>query len=310
MRRTPLAAFAASILAVTCSAFAQSADHQIRLDRLPERGSSWDVRVDARLEERAVSIVCGERHAIETQTVVVVLDAVATVDNVNEAGVPVAMNYLVNECTLTRDGITTIMAQPGSTLRVSTLQDGQTSFAVSGGTLQPSWIAALRIVAGLDAPSGLRDSVFGSTVPRSIGESWPVDDGLAMSAGGWAELSAGQGRVDGKTTLREVRRRDEMDCLLVEGRLEVTGSPAAGGPLGLEPTESRWMLHHESLLPVDGTLPAVEETSRTHAQLILHGRPRTPHEGAAVLLTSNRTVHTSRTLHAAPGFAAAPDDRP
>lgn len=195
----------------------------IQLERGAPKGARFLLTSEARIF-RSESVVEGEEEVQSEGSGEgeVKLTAIATVHGVNGEGGITQAEYEVWTFSGSIDGASVAQIPAGSVLRTEKTEEG-TRITLDDGELTPRQLLLLVQVletAQEDQPGD--DDIFGTEEPRAVGETWPVNADQAVKAFSANGTKLSAEAVSGGSRLVERRQVAGVDCLHIEGRLDVS----------------------------------------------------------------------------------------
>ncbi|MCP3905997.1 MAG: hypothetical protein GY715_20425 [Planctomycetes bacterium] len=251
-------------------------EYEIRMHRPAKVGQRMHVRGFGMQEQSTTASTNGRTKESKLH---VDFEAEANVVAVNSLGRPIHVSYRVLKCEMTRDGNTTKIAAPGTTIVAREDKGSQTVFEIDGRPVGKDARKALKMVAGLDNEQMTDDEMLGTERPRVIGESWPVN--RAMMARKFQQQSANPISPDdiaGATTLAGVTTQNGYPCLVLHS--SITSENAVPGlnsvPPGFELEDGSMTMTIQRTLPKDAHLPSLSDAARMDLQFVLAGTSNNP----------------------------------
>jgi hypothetical protein len=132
--------------------------------------------------------------------------------------------------------------------------------------LDEASLQALKSVIPTTLGVNTEQHVFGTTEPRKIGDSWPVDADRARD--GIAEVGIrSPGKARGTTRVVEQRQEGGEDCLFVLGQLELDRFELPDMPQGARTERSRLAMRFSGAYPLDLARPVRRQNISISMQL-------------------------------------------
>ena len=261
------------LLAVATTAATAESPHTIRLTRPVEVGHGFHLRATGSVDVATTTVVSGRPQNAATVKLSATLDAVGRVITVDDAGRPVGIAYLINECKMTRHGYTSTIISKGKTL-IARQGDKQTKFFVKKTSFTDFERHALETVAGMDTYLATRDQMFGTEQPRNVGEQWPIDPhAVATEFQRYTPQKVKPGDIVGTTVFMELIDFGGTRCQVV--RTEITSTGALPGfeemPRGTRLKSAEINAITYDLLPVDTSLPRSADKVRVEMDIAFAG---------------------------------------
>lgn len=191
------------------------------------------------------------------------LDAVAETLAVTADERPLRTRYTVKRFEARIGQGMTPMLPPGAVLTVKRGSDAEQSVTSSTGALDKQQMAAIKLVISLRESRAGDQEIFGTTAPRAIGDSWPIDGARgkqSLEEEGIATLRS----MSGNTTLVGRREVGGLDCLEILGRMEADIAHLPGLPADTKVVRGKLRARLTGLFPIDEkALPPLKSTSMT-----------------------------------------------
>ena len=194
----------------------------IRLERGAPEGARFLLTAEARISS-SESVVEDEKE-IESEAFVegrVRLEAAATILGVNAEGGVTEAEYEVRSFSGSFDGNPVDEIPPGSVLRTRGGEEG-TSVSLAEGELGP--IQKMLLVQVLETAREEQpgdDDLFGTAEPQAIGATWPIRGAAAVQAISANGTEVEEKYVSGGSRVVERHEVAGIECLQIEGRLDV-----------------------------------------------------------------------------------------
>ncbi len=150
--------------------------------------------------------------------------------------------------------------KPGTVLTVQRGGKAERSITSSAGPLSKEQLAAAKLVISLRKSRANDQEIFGTSEPRAIGESWPINSKRgkqSMEEEGIAKLRS----LNGKTTLVAERQVEGVPCLEVLGRMEADIEHLPGLPKDTKVVRGKLRARLTGLFPTDPKLLPPKKTS-------------------------------------------------
>lgn len=232
--------------------------YPIRLEREARAGARFDLTSEARIF-RSEGVVEGE-EAVQSEGSgegKVRLEARATVEAVNSEGGITRARYEVKSFEGSIDG-TAVEAIPAGSVLTTHTDGQQTRIRLEGGELGPQQLLLLiQVLETAREGEPGDDDLFGTEEPQAVGAAWPLHPAAvvaAFSANG-TELTVDA--VSGGSRLVAQRPVAGVECLQIEGRLDVVQMI----PPGVDETafvNARLSLEYSGDYPLDDTRLAMD----------------------------------------------------
>ena len=230
---------------------------EVRLERAQRPGDRGRVSTVVR-SRRATVVTEGDRIVRrEDEDREVDLEAVVEVLGVDAAGAPRSLAYTLQHLIVqTPAGRTEVL--PSGWL-VSAERGGAKVTLRSANPLPAEALKALDEILSPLPSESTDDEVFGTPEPRYVGAIWPVNATLAARELADMHLDVPAEAVRGESQLVGLVEVAGQVCLDVAGELSIHDPRLIDAP-GTESAELRST--YRTLLPVDGTSPAIDATLR------------------------------------------------
>lgn len=264
----------AAVFAFATAATAQT-QHTIRLTRPVEIGHSYHVRATGSTDVATTTVTDGGPEDLGTIKMTATLDAVAEVINVDDAGRPTAIAYVVNECKMKQHTHAATIVPKGETLIARQGEDGQTRFFVKKKRFTDLEQQALESVAAIEVYQVSKDELFGTSDPQAVGGRWPIDaEKLAAEFQRYMTHRLDPGDIEGSTSLVDVIEYEGRPCQVIRTDLDARG-PLPGFdqmPQGTRIKTARLKATTHDLLPLDMTQPPVADKLHVELDIVFAGR--------------------------------------
>lgn len=225
--------------------------YEILLERGARKGDRFELTSEARIL-RSESVIEGEEE-IEPEGQgegKVHLEATATVLGVNSEGGITEASYEVKSFTGTFDGVEVEAFAAGSVLEMEAV-GGQTQIVLRDGELSPKQLLLLvQVLETAREGEPGDDDLFGTGEPQAVGGVWPVHPEAVVAAFSANGTQVTAGAVSGGSRLVAARTVDGVECLRIEGRLDITEM----NPPGIDETafaNARMTLEYTGNYPID-----------------------------------------------------------
>ena len=238
---------------------------EVRLDRAQRPGDRGKVSTVVR-SRRATVVTEGDRIVRrEDEDREVDLEAIVEVLGVDAAGAPRSLAYTVQHLIVqTPAGRTEVL--PGGWL-VSADRGGGKVTLRSANPLPAEALKALDEILSPLPSESTDDEVFGTREPRYVGAIWPVNAALAARELAGMHLDVPPEAVRGESQLVGLVEVAGQVCLDVAGGSSIRDPRLIDVP-GAESAKLRST--YRTLLPVDGTSPAIDATLRVDLDVTAH----------------------------------------
>jgi hypothetical protein len=139
----------------------------------------------------------------------------------------------------------------------------------------------------------LTASLFATTVPHRLGESWSVQPPVLAQELERQGATVSPSDIAGRTTLVALRRVDGIEVLEVRGQVEGRNITVSGQTPGQSPPATVRM-SFSGLYPTDPNRPPLRERIETEAQGLVEGGD--PEAGVAGSLGLHEKIVLTRTV--------------
>ena len=282
----------AALVALACGALAAEGPHEIRLERPLEAGARYRIAAEGLRSTTSEMTRAGEVLRREETTLRVELQGLVEIRRVDDAGRPleqaVGLDYLVWGLGGGLD-----QALPTGRVVIAETVGRRTEFRLDQGTLPPRAAEALGLVLSTyrgDVPS--EDLVFGSRMPRAVGESWDFDRQALVDTLRAMGAVVDAARLEGQVTLEGIERIEGLSCLRVTAVVGAPVSALADLPADLALGSGRMDVRVSGAFPTDPSRPRVENRTSISMELVLEGRGRL----AGAVVTTRSTQTGKKTL--------------
>jgi hypothetical protein len=225
--------------------------YPIVLRRDLEAGKSYRISIKDESKERAVMRVQGKVVSDETKSTR--LSFVGT-QKLLSAGRDQPAEYVVEELTRTAAGQTAPLLAPGSKIDAKPV-DKKWQYAVEGQVISEELDEVLHTLFGDEIGGPSDDDLFGSKVPRAIGESWNLDISHFQDE----NVKLHPEGATGSTRLLSLRKIDGVDCLEIQADLSVPRLTLNGLPEGTKLLEGGMSGHFLGMFPTDTKRPSLSQ---------------------------------------------------
>lgn len=225
--------------------------YEIVLRRDLEAGKSYRVSIKDDSQEHAVMRVQGKVVSDESKSTL--LSFVGT-QKLLSAGHDQPAEYVVEELTRTQAGQTVALLPAGSKI-AATPVDKKWQYVVEGQAMSEELDEALHTLFGDEIGGPSDDDLFGSKVPRAIGESWNLDISLFQDE----SVKLHPEGATGSTRLLSLRKIDGVECLEIQADLSVPRVTLHGLPEGTKLLEGGMSGHFLGMFPTDRKRPSLSQ---------------------------------------------------
>ncbi|HKO53249.1 MAG TPA: hypothetical protein VJV79_36315 [Polyangiaceae bacterium] len=263
---------------------AQAGDkYPIVLHRDLEPGKTYRLRVEDESTEHSVTSIAGK--VVDEKNTTTLFSLVGSHKTLS-AGRYQPGEYVIEELTRTTNGDKTALLPTGSKVSEN-LVGKQWQYTVAGKPVSEQATKALHALLQDTEGASSDDDIFGSKLPRAIGESWPVDvhhlppldESIVVNPEG----------ASGSTRLVALRKLDGVDCLELRGELSVPSMTLKDLPEGAKLLSGGVSGNFVGMAPVDTNLPSPSVTRTIDVKL----KMEVPSPRGAV--TVDMTVHNEHS---------------
>jgi hypothetical protein len=241
-----------AVLALFAAA-ASAQDYQILLDR-PAKAGETLTRATA-ITGKLTVIAKDGQTVLDNRTSTYTVDYAAdvTVVEVDRSGNVTKDTHKIIRCRRIENEVTTEYFQPGTVITAS-LENGQVVFTKDGKPVTQEQAGILGTLIVLGPGKHSEDEVFGTNLPRKMGDAWAINGELAA-----ADLSGQMPRTpsySGTAQLAGIIKVNNVDC--AEVRIQMTNpSFAPVAPRGVTVTGGSSSLSAVIDAPTDLSLPVL-----------------------------------------------------
>ncbi|MCH2379392.1 MAG: hypothetical protein MK236_08225 [Pedosphaera sp.] len=243
-------------------------EYTIQLHRPAKVGDQFRVEMTGS-ESNTMTRKVGDMEDTEEKKWSAKLKGIVTVLKVNTVGSVVQMKLKVDSFTITEGKFTEEALEKGAVIKGEE-KDDKNQFELwdenskLGVPLQDGIaVDALKLLFSLDDAEDKEtdDDVFGTKDKKKVGDSWKINaKALAKSAKN-DKVEIDPENVTGKMTLAGTVKAGGHKCLEMKGQFTVKGlKPPADFPRNLRVTKSEMTGRVHSKIPVDTSLPEVENS--------------------------------------------------
>jgi hypothetical protein len=285
VRRTAIPVLAVAVSIVLATGLAVAGSYPIKLTRPLHQGDRYWMwakgsRVDSSVMTREDEVVRKDELTVRVE-----LQAIVEILQVDESGRPLKEELNIQYLVYGLGGELTDAMNTGEVVVAETVGT-RTEFRLGDKRLPPLAEAALEIVVSTyrgDVPD--EDLIFGSTVARSIGESWKVNGEAFAYHMRSTGAGVDQDDLDGSVSLAGVETIQGFKCLRLKAAIQVDGFSMDDLPPGVEIEDGKAEIEFSGLFPLDSSLPKIQDATTVRTEMVLRNN-----EGAmagAVLKTSS-----------------------
>ncbi|MCB9594010.1 MAG: hypothetical protein H6719_14850 [Sandaracinaceae bacterium] len=232
--------------------------HAILVDRPEHAGQRWRVRATGReTEANEIIIGDGDHGSREVEARVIEMSAVVTILEVDAEGRQLRLRYDIESLTLMADEQRADLVPAGGAITI--IRGEEPVIDLDGQPLDPALQDQLDLVMELGVDQS-DDDVFGSSVPRAVGDEWTLDGERARRA--LAETGIAVGQVTGRMRVQDEVDVDGEPCLDLRGHMTLTGLELPPLPEGARAESAGMHMLFEGLYPLDLTHHERSERSK------------------------------------------------
>lgn len=236
----------------------------IRLERRWTAGMRYHLDDSTVRTQRQTVTVGSETVEDNVARVTTRLSAIVSVLEVNAAGSRTHLRYEVESLEADDGSGPRPLLSRGTTVEVWPSEgDGEPRILVDGTPITDELRDAVSTVLTQRVSDDDDDAAFGTTSPRSVGESWSTHaEVFAAQLASNTPFSADASSIRGESTLRARQVVDGHDGLVVAVDVTAEDARLEGLPSSMNVRESQLRIELEGFFPIDGELPSLR--SRTH----------------------------------------------
>ena len=156
---------------------------------------------------------------------------------------------------------------------IASRSDRKTEFEIGGAPAPAAVAKALGVAVEITSGGPTDDEIFGTTERKKVGDSWPMNEALALKDSKEKLAASGLNvtSVKGTTTLEKVTKDAGVDVMHLVGNMTATLSPAPKGPF--TSAESTMTATFTGAFPTDFSKSRREEGSTMTMVLKASGKP-------------------------------------
>jgi hypothetical protein len=275
----------AILLAIAIGPAVYAQRYDVNFNTPFREGRKYAVSASATMTVSATLVNGGKVARTGTEEFQVVLTGIVEILQVDAKGEPHRTAYTVETFTRTQDGVKSTLVKPGSVILV----EGD-RVALKGGILGDVAVSAFKVVQNLYRPeSPSNEAAFGSSVPRSIGESWPIDSMAAAEQLRQTGLTVPRDAISGTSTILGKDKLGETDCLDLLIEIQGVGVGSKSLPPDFEIKQADLSARARTCLPIPsrpGAATPFKEAVSMGTDIHLVGINGSPSEG----MTANMKV--------------------
>ncbi len=271
---------------------------RVRLDRPEHAGRRFRVRtrtVNQQSEELASE---GQPPQRRQMRIVATLEGEAQVVSVDDAGRQQELQVTVDEFTIEADGRRQSPLPRGAVVRV--VRGEPSRILVDGEDVEGQLAEVLGLVLP-DGPDRDEDAIFGTPMPRRVGDTWSIDPEATAAMLRAMRIEADDSAIDGTMTLA---RRDEQSYR-VEGHLNVA-SMRMPLPPNATLDSANLATRFEWTLPLDEDAPVLASLTELSMNMRLRLSDDEGRRAALTARTLNRRTDEFSPLPDGPPLEPSP----
>jgi hypothetical protein len=222
------------------------------------------------------------------------LDAETTVLEIDKEGHPIKESLLVNQCSIKSDARTIPSVEKGTVITIL-VKDGKTAFEIDGKPVDEALSMALSLVENLYTGGVSDDDVFGSSEKHKIGDSWKLNTEKIPADLARHDVKTVKENIEGTVKLEKLEKSGDIDCLLITAEMTLKDL-VPKLPEGLKIESSAMMNSFSALLPIDTSIPRLDQTVEFKMQMTIRGRPNPNAPPVKIISTNERKSSNKITL--------------
>jgi len=267
--------------------------HEIKLSRPVEAGTRYRLSAEGTRTTSSEMTRDGEVMRHEETTLRVELQALVEVLEVDRLGRPLKQSLGLDYLVWGRGGELDQALPTGKVILAETV-GRKTVFRLEQGSLPPLAEQALHLVVSTyrgDVPD--EDLVFGSRLPRDVGDSWGFHRQAFADAMRTTGAIVDPERLEGEVRLERMERVADVDCLRITAQVQVPAFSMSDLPKGVELEQGHAEVVVSGLFPIDPSLAKMQDRTSVTMELVLRG-----HQGslAGTTVTSRSRQTGQKTL--------------
>lgn len=249
------------------SVLAADEGHTIKLHRPAKVGEQLRVEISGS-ESNTMTRKVGDMEDSEEKKWSAKLKGIVTVLKVNKVGSVVQIKLKVDSFTITEGKFTEAALEKGTVIK-GEKKDDKDQFELwdeeskLGVPLQEgTMMEALNLFFPLNdlEEKNTDDDAFGTDEKKQVGDSWKINSKALADMAKSEKVKIDPKNVTGKVSLVSVVKAEGHKCLEIKGAFTVKGlKTPVGFPRNLRVTKSEMSGRAHSKIPVDISLPAIED---------------------------------------------------
>ena len=274
--------FALCSLIVLLTASVSAQDYAIKIEQPFKVGQRYNLTVVA-TDSSEMTMTAEQRPPkIQDEDQDIQMESVATVLAVDANGRPTKESHTIVK--LLQGAAHEPLLAAGTKVTASRA-DRKKMFEINGAPAMGAVAKALDLAVDITSGGPTDDEIFGTTERKKVGDSWPLNESVAMKDANekLGAMGMSVNSVKGTTTLQKVTREGGVDVFHFKANLNATAtaSPAAKGPFTAGGTTMDATF--TGAMPEDITKSGLEEGETMTMVMKVSGKP-TP-EGPVVQLS-------------------------
>jgi len=258
-------------LVLACGTAAGEGTHDIKLSRPVEAGARYRLSAEGMRATSTEMTRGGEVVRREENTLRVELQALVEVLEVDRAGRPLKQSLGLDYLVWGRGGELD-QALPNGRVIIAETVGRKTEFHMDQGSLPPLAEQALHLVVSTyrgDVPD--EDLIFGSRLPRDVGETWGFHRQAFADAMRTTGAIVDPERLEGQVRLERLERIEDVDCLRITAEVQVPAFSMSDLPRGVELERGNAEVTVSGLFPVDPSLAKLQDRTSVTMEVVMRG---------------------------------------
>ncbi|HTL18289.1 MAG TPA: hypothetical protein VL793_13720 [Patescibacteria group bacterium] len=238
--------------------------YPIKLDFPEKAGNKYHLRAHGSGRQQMVMSV-GTKTNGRTNLISIDLEGTIEVLQVDERGLEKKLSCAIEKCVADLGSGKTELFKKGDVI-VATAVNRKKSYTLNNAEVGREASSALEIVLSIHTSDLDDDDVFGTSTPRKVGETWPINSDAAVkdlnSSGAPFQIK----QLKGQSRLRGIKTFGGRQCLDIGGTVTSTELDLPPRP-GLKLTEGLIEVAYDGLFPVGGQ--RLKETESIKARVTM-----------------------------------------
>jgi len=266
----------AAIAAVCCvSSFVTAQEYQILLTRPNKVGDKFDISSEGYELNKIVATINGETADNSQETIGIEFQGSIQVLAIDSNKVPSKVSITIGKLIKIQDEsrtpfirqeVKTPLLAKGTIVNASVVSDKEV-FTVDNTPVSEDIQKLLSMVITLGKGRATDNDIFGSAVPRKVGDTWEINREKAAEGVSEAELRVDKDDIEGTTTLKDVVTVDGTKCLNINAQLKVKNiSPPM--PSGIVIKKATVRANFSGAFPVDTSIDRLSEHQETTTSIV------------------------------------------